>query len=37
VLVADKEKARHKYKTSVVDDASIDDILLLYVKGYQIK
>lgn len=37
VLVADKEKARRKYKASVVDDASIDDILLLYVKGEQIK
>jgi ABC-2 type transport system ATP-binding protein len=37
VLVADKEKARRKYKESVVDDASIDDILLLYVKGDQIK
>lgn len=33
VLVADKEKARYKYKTAVVDDASIDDIMLLYVKG----
>lgn len=37
VLVADKEKARRKYKASVVDDASIDDILLLYVKGEQAK
>ena len=37
VLVADKEKARRKYKASVVDDASIDDILLLYVKGDQVK
>ena len=38
VLVADKEKARRKYKSSVVvDDASIDDILLLYVKGDQVK
>lgn len=33
VLVADKEKARRKYKTAVVDDASLDDIMLLYVKG----
>ena len=33
VLVADKEKAKRKYKNTVVDDASIDDILLLYVKG----
>ena len=37
VLVADKEKARRKYKASVVDNASIDDILLLYVKGDQVK
>ena len=28
VLVADKEKARRKYKNAVVDDATIDDILL---------
>lgn len=33
VLVADKEKARKKYKGTVIDDASLDDILLLYVKG----
>lgn len=33
VLVADKEKARRKYKNTIVDDAAIDDILLLYVKG----
>lgn len=37
VLVADKEKAHRKYKSAVVDDASIDDILLLYVKGEQAK
>lgn len=37
VLVANKEKARRKYEASVVDDASIDDILLLYVKGEQVK
>ncbi|MDR0923448.1 MAG: ABC transporter ATP-binding protein [Hungatella sp.] len=37
VLVADKEKARRKYKTAVVDNASIDDILLLSVKGDQVK
>lgn len=37
VLVADKEKASRKYKASVIDDASIDDILLLYIKGEQIK
>ncbi len=37
VLVANKEKAKNKYTTAVVDDASIDDILLLYVKGEQAK
>lgn len=37
VLVADKEKAKRKYKNTVVDDATIDDILLLYVKGVQAK
>jgi ABC-2 type transport system ATP-binding protein len=37
VLVADKEAARRKYRTAVVDDATIDDILLLYVKGEQSK
>lgn len=37
VLVANKEKAKNKYTTAVVDDASIDDILLLYVKGEQTK
>lgn len=35
VLVADREKARRKYKDAVVDDATIDDIMLLYVKGEQ--
>lgn len=37
VLIADKEKARKKYKNAIVDDATIDDILLLYVKGELIK
>ena len=37
VLVADKENAKRKYKPCVVDDATIDDILLLYVKGERIK
>lgn len=37
VLTADKEAARRKYKQAVVDDATIDDILLLYVKGVQKK
>lgn len=35
VLVADKEAARRKYRPQVLDDATIDDILLLYVKGEQ--
>lgn len=35
VLVADKEKARKKYKDAIVDDTTIDDIMLLYVKGEQ--
>lgn len=35
VLVADKERAKRKYRDAVVDDATIDDILLLYVKGEQ--
>lgn len=37
VLVTDKEKARRKYKNAIVDDATLDDILLLYVKGEQAK
>lgn len=37
VLVADKEKARRNYKDVIVDDATIDDILLLYVKGERAK
>lgn len=37
VLVADKEKARRRYKNAVVDDAAIDDILLLCVKGERTK
>lgn len=37
VLVADKERAKRKYKAAVIDNATIDDILLLYVKGEQIK
>ena len=37
VLVADKDKARRKYKNAVVDNATIDDILVLYVKGEQAK
>ncbi len=33
VLVEDKEAARRKYPDAVVDNATIDDILLIYVKG----
>lgn len=36
-LVPDKENARRLYKNAVVDDATIDDILLLYVKGERSK
>lgn len=37
VLVADKEAARRRHPDMVVDDATIDDILLLYVKGERMK
>ena len=37
VLVPDKEAARRRHKDAVVDDATIDDILLLYVKGEKSK
>lgn len=37
VLVADKQKARRRYKNAAVDDATIDDILLLYMKGEMTK
>ena len=37
VLVADKEAARRRHPSAVVDDATIDDILLLYVKGEHVK
>lgn len=33
VLVADKDAAGRKYKNAIIDNATIDDILLLYVKG----
>lgn len=33
VLIADKENAKSKYKNAIIDDASIEDILLLFVKG----
>lgn len=37
VLVADKDKFKRQYKDAVIDNASIDDILLLYVKGGPLK
>jgi ABC-2 type transport system ATP-binding protein len=33
VLIADKEKAQRKYKKYIIDNATIDDIMLFYVKG----
>ncbi len=33
VLVKDKRKAQVKYKDSVIDTATLEDIMLLYVKG----
>ena len=35
VLVPDREAARRKYRPAVLDPATLDDILLLYVKGDQ--
>lgn len=32
-LVTDKEKAKQKYKDVVVDSASLEDIMLFYIKG----
>ncbi len=37
VLVSNKEEAKKKYPGAVIDDATIDDILLIYVKGERIK
>lgn len=33
VLIKDKENMKIKYKKSIIDNATIDDILLLYIKG----
>ena len=33
VLVADRDAARRKYPKAVVDPATMDEIMLLYVKG----
>lgn len=35
VLVKDKEKAKKKYRNVLIDNATIDDILLLHIKGEQ--
>lgn len=37
VLVENKELAKKKYKDAIIDNITIDDILLLYVKGEQPK
>lgn len=37
ILVEDKENIKQKYKNIIIDDASIDDILLFYIKGEMIK
>lgn len=37
LLVSDKKMAQRKYKNAVIDNATIDDILLLYIKGERIK
>lgn len=36
VLVADKEKMARKYKRCVIDHTTIDEIMLLYIKGEQL-
>ena len=33
ILVADREAAARKYKGCVIDPATLDDIMLLYIKG----
>lgn len=35
ILVGDREKAKRKYKSAMVDTISIEDMLLMYVKGEQ--
>lgn len=37
VLVEDKKEAGRKYRGAVIDNPSIDDIMLLYVKGETVK
>ena len=32
-LVRDKEAIKHKYKNIVVDNATLEDIMLFYIKG----
>lgn len=36
VLVKDKEKIQHKYKRLLIDQPTIDEIMLIYVKGERI-
>lgn len=33
ILVADREAAVRKYKGCIIDPATLDDIMLLYIKG----
>ena len=33
ILVADRAAAQRKYKNAVVDAASLEDVMLYYVKG----
>ena len=33
VLVPDREKAARKYKGAVIDHASVDEVMLLMIKG----
>lgn len=37
LLIPDKKAAQRKYKNAVIDNATIDDILLLYIKGERTK
>lgn len=37
ILVKDKEKIRKKYKNSIVDNSTLEDIMILFIKGEEIK
>lgn len=37
VLVEDREEARQKYEDAVIDNPTIDEIMLLYIKGKRMK